>query len=104
MIILKDGKPFEGSPNMNPDKIKEAVRLGALDEAELKDRGLDICAEFVDPAGKDRTGEPRYIQSKNGWVEEYDVVDRKPVREPTPQEKFEAATGVTIQELKELLA
>ncbi len=105
MIILKDGEPFKGDVNLDLLKVREAVSLGLWDEKELSDRGLVLCEPFAAPEGKVATGEPRYIETKEGqWVEEYDVADAPPPPlPPTREEKFFQSTGFTIEELKQLL-
>lgn len=103
MIVLKDGKPFEGEVNLSADRVSEVVALGLWDDKELADRGLVLCEPFVAPEGMIAVGEPRYVEGKDGWVQEYDV-EVAPVRvPPTRAEKFFMVTGFTIEELKEML-
>lgn len=107
IILTKDGKPFEGEPNMAIGKVMQAVSSGVWDEKELADRGLFLCTPFEAPVGKQAVGDPRYVQDKTGtWQQEYDVQDAVIVPQaiPTPAEMFELKTGITIAQLKELLA
>lgn len=104
MIILKDGKPFLGEPNMALYKVEEAVRLGTWTEKELADRGLQLCESFVVPEGKDPVGEPRYVEVDGTWIEERDVVDRPPPDPPlTPEERLLHYAHLTVDELKTLV-
>lgn len=105
IILTKDGKPFAGEANMEIGKVMLAVSSGAWNEKELDDRGLVLCAPFDVPAGKQPIGEPNYVQDKTGaWQQIFDVQDIVPAKIPTLAEMFELKTGVTIEQLKELLA
>lgn len=78
MIILKDGQPFTGSPNLDVGKITQAVVSGVWDANELAAHGLAAATPFVVPEGKVRTGTPRYTESSPWWIEEYDIADPPP--------------------------
>ena len=106
IILTKDGKPFAGEHNLSPSKIAIAIERGAWTAKELADRGLVACAPFVVPAGKQIIGAPRYVQLKDGsWVQQFDTQDLPPPqKEESPAARFEERTGITIEELKGLLA
>lgn len=90
MIILKDGAPFPGTPQLSPEKIRELIKTGLWTKADLDEWGLAAATPFVAPAGKVITGVPRYTESTPWWIEEYDVVDPPP---PTAEEIRLAAFG-----------
>lgn len=101
MIILKDGALFRGELNLDPRKIAQLVAEGVWTDEDLRRHGLTKAEPFVVPEGKVKVGEPRYEKGK----EVYDVEDAPPPPpEPTPAEKLFNATGLTVQDLKQLLA
>lgn len=104
IILTTDGKPFLGDDNLAVAQVSLAVETGCWDKKELADRGLVLAEPFVIPAGKIIIGEAFYTQqSDKTWAQQYDVVDAPIKILPTPQEQFESVTGITIDQLKELL-
>jgi hypothetical protein len=107
MIILKDGQKFESTPQLNPDKVAQLVKDGVWTDEDLAREGLEAAEPFQVPEGKVAVGAPTYkLDDKTGkWVEERQVEDKPPPPpEPTNEEKLLNSTGLTVQELKELLA
>lgn len=105
MVILKDGKPFLGDDNLNLGKLEYIARLGIWSEKEWADRGLELAEPFDCPAGYDVRGEPWYEKGKDGiWREFYETVTEQPTKELTPREILELKTGLTVDQIKEVLA
>ena len=105
VILNKDGTPFKGEPNLDLGRIIEIVEAGIWTDKELADRGLVTAISFVEPPGQSKVGEPRYVETKSGWVEEYDTVSDPPLGSPpTPEEKLFNTTGLTVDDLRKMLS
>lgn len=108
MIILEDGKPFTGTPNLDVGKIRQLVDEGVWTEADLAVHGLRAAEPFAVPEGKIAVGEPRYVEKDGKVSEERDIEDAPPPPpEPTKAERLAAMLGehgLSLVDLKEALA
>lgn len=88
IILNKDGTLFTGTDQLDPRKVGEMVDMGVWGLSDLAEVGLVVALPFEVPEGKMPVGDPRYVQSKSGWEQVYDVVDSPAPAEPTRDEKI----------------
>lgn len=84
-------------------KVAAFVAEGTWSAEDLAEYGMIQAQPFEAPAGKQITGEPRYVEAKDAVSEVYDVEDIPPPTDRTPAEKL-AAAGLTVEDLRALLA
>lgn len=95
--------PYPVEEVLDMGKVEQLVAEGLWDAAALEPYGLRVAGFQGVPAGKQRVGEPRYVEHGDEVVEEWDLEDiPPPPPEPTPVEKL-AALGLSIDDLRSLL-
>ena len=111
-VMYADGRqeeqacePYEVTEQVDISKVVSLLADGVWGEPELSEYGLSVAEPFEAPEGKQATGTPSYIEDGNGVVHEtYEVEDAPPPPPPpTPAEKL-AAAGLTVDDLRALLA
>lgn len=96
--------PYPVPFQLDMGKVERLVQEGVWTAEELAAYGLAQAAPFSIPEGKQRVGAPAYIEAKGVVSEVYEVEDiPPPPPPPTPTEKL-ASAGLTVEELKALLA
>lgn len=100
----EDCEPYPVPFQLDMGKVERLVRDGVWSADELAAYGLALALPFTVPEGKQRVGAPAYIEAKGVVSEVYEVEDiPPPPPPPTPTEKL-ASAGLTVEELKALLA
>lgn len=95
--------PYPVEEVLDMSKVGALVQEGLWDASALEPYGLRVAGFQGLPAGKQRVGEPRYVERGDEVVEEWDLEDiPPPPPEPTPSEKL-AALGLSIDDLRSLL-
>lgn len=95
--------PYPIEENVDLGKVEQLLADGVWGDVELQPYGLRLAGYQGLPQGKQRVGEPRYIERKGEIVEEWDLEDiPPPPPEPTPAEKL-ASLGLSVDDLKALL-
>jgi hypothetical protein len=108
MIVSNDLKPLSGVQNVNGNtldmaKVAQLVADGVWTSDDLAAHGVKITEPFEVPDGKQRVGEPRYVESKERVSQVYDLEDAPPPPpELTPEQKLNAL-GLTVAELRGLI-
>ena len=96
--------PYPVPFQLDMSKVEQLARDGIWSAEELAAYGLAQVVPFSTPEGKQRIGAPSYVEAKGGVAEVFEVEDIPlPPPPPTPIEKL-AAAGLTVEELKALLA
>jgi len=95
--------PYPVAETLDLGKVEQLVAEGLWGADELQAYGLHIAGKQDVPAGKQRAGEPRYVERKGTIIEEWELEDiPPPPADPTPTEKL-AALGLSVADLKHLL-
>lgn len=94
--------PYPIRVMLDPFKVVQLFDEGTWDEDQLAEYGIKAVEPFVVPDGQVRIGAPRYVEVKGKVSEQYDTAAAPPP--PTPEQKLLTKTGLTVTELKELLA
>lgn len=106
--VIRRHDGTEEITEVEPYEVRLTLALTpALDlwsDEELAEVGLARAVPFEAPEGKVAVGEPTYTEVEGQVIETYDIEDAPPPPPaPTPAEKL-AAAGLTVEELRELLA
>lgn len=99
----EDCEPYPVDEQVNISVVARLAGEGIWGAADLAAYGLVIVADFAPPEGKQATGAPRYVQSGQTVVEEYDVEDIPPPPPPPSAADKLGAAGLTVDDLRELL-
>lgn len=95
--------PYPIAETLDLGKVEQLLADGLWGADDLAPYGLHIAGKQDVPAGKQRAGEPRYVEHNGEVVEEWELEDiPPPPADPTPTEKL-AALGLSVEDLKELL-
>lgn len=94
-------EPYPVPFQLDVGKAERLVQQGTWSAEEIGAYGLLVAVPFSVPEGKQRVGHPSYVEGQGVVSEVYEVEDLPP--SPTPAEKL-AAAGLTVEELKALLA
>ena len=103
----EDCTPYPVDETVDLGKIERLVADGVWGDKELTTYGLKVAVPFIVPEGKQRIGDPHYVESNGVVNEEYDVEDIPPPPPPPPPPTAEqklAALGLTREELRTLVA
>lgn len=96
-------EPYPVPFQLDLGKVERLVHDGTWGEEELAAYGLARPAPFSVPEGKQRVGEPSFVEIDGAVAEVYAVEDLPPPPPPpTPAEKL-ASAGLTVEDLRALL-
>ncbi|CAN7691062.1 hypothetical protein ASC89_27260 [Devosia sp. Root413D1] len=97
-------EPYPVAETLDLGKVEQLVAEGLWGVEELQAYGLRPAMAVDVPEGKQRVGEPRYVERKNEVVEEWTLEQiPAPAADPTPAEKL-AALGLTVEDLRALFS
>jgi hypothetical protein len=95
--------PYPVAETLDLGKVEQLLAAGLWGAAELAPYGLRVTHAEGLPEGRQRVGEPRYVEREGEIIEEWTLEEvPMPTPAPTAAEKL-AALGLTAEELKQLL-
>ena len=111
VVIYHDGRreeeacePYPVAEDIDIGKAERLLADGVWSDYDLGAYGLRAALPFAVPDGQRVVGEPAYIESKGAVREVFEVEDiPPPPPPPTPADRL-AAAGLTVDELRALLA
>ncbi|OEO32760.1 hypothetical protein VW23_009950 [Devosia insulae DS-56] len=96
-------EPYPVEEVLDLGKVEQLLAEGSWGAEELARFGLRRARGVDVPEGKQRVGQPRYVERKGEVVEEWALEEvAPPAADPTPAEKL-AAWGLSVDDLKQLL-
>lgn len=96
-------EPYPVAETLDLGKVEQLIADGLWGDADLAPYALRVAGSQAVPAGKQRVGEPRYVERGEEVIKEWELEDvAPPPPEPTPAEKL-AALGLSVEDLKSLI-
>lgn len=100
----EDCEPYPVPFTLDMAKVEQLAAEGAWDADALAAYGLALAVPFVAPEGTQTVGAASYFEADGVVSEVYDVEDIPPPPPPLTAAEKLAAAGLTVDELRALLA